>query len=51
MVLRKSVVAVCLAKEGTGLMSFKPGAVEEFVTPAVEDCARKIFDKYDDKMK
>lgn len=49
---KKRIVEVngaCKSKEGTGLFSFKPGAVEEFVTPAVEDCARKIFDKYDDK--
>lgn len=49
---KKRIVEIngaCKSKEGTGLFSFKPGAVEEFVTPAVQDCARKIFVKYDDK--
>jgi hypothetical protein len=35
----------CKSKDGTGF-SLKPGAVEKFVVPAVEDCSKKIFEKY-----
>lgn len=51
---KKRIVEInggCKSKEGTGLVSFKAGAVEDFVLPAVEDCAKKVFDKYEDKRK
>lgn len=51
---KKRIVAInggCKSKEGTGLLSFKADAVEDFVIPAVEDCARKVFDKFEDERK